>query len=191
MDATVAVPIGWLAFLGLKLMPPSIHFCSPVQRSKSESESFWHVPIRVFPKLFGWVGPRTITGCDVYLDLYRGGACTEKIRLGWGDAPFGAFSPRENVSGGYVWLVPVAWRSEIGDDRKGYFTDTRFIVDRQSSNRFHPIVNNRSKHLFKLRMKNGAFMKESPHFYQVRCPASVSNGHFTVEIVYEGEGTQG
>jgi hypothetical protein len=156
-------------------------FGSPAQRVKSKHETYWHVPIKVADG-----GP--YPECKAYLDLYSGDECVDRIRLCWGDRTFEEPRDFENLVAGRVSLIPVAWRSEEGADRKGYFADARFVRDH--SDRQYPIASNRVKRRFKLRITSGNLIFESPHFYLVRCPEIVSNGHFVVEVEYEGEGSR-
>jgi hypothetical protein len=188
MDPTIAFPAAGVAnWLRLNLMPPRIDFGSPVQRAKSELESFWHVPIKLHPRW--WIGTSSLVNCRAYLDVYEGGHCKERIRLCWGDQTYKEREDYEHLRRGHVSLAPVAWRTELGEDRNGYFADARLVKSDQQE-RVHPISNTRVKYRFRLRIKSETFWAESPHFYQVRCPPISSNGHFIVEIEYEGEGTQ-
>jgi hypothetical protein len=99
-------------------------------------------------------------------------------------------SPREfeMLRKGYVSLVPIAWRSESDLEGFGYFTDTRYVANQEKT---YPIENTRDKYRFKLLVKSGSFANSSPQFYLIRCPSTPSNGHFVLEIEYEGEGTRG
>ena len=190
MDAvTIAVPIGWLATLGIWIMPPRIRFGSPVQRGKAAGESFWHIPIEICPWLFGHIGPAKISPCQIYLDRFVGGQIADKIRLGWGDMHFEEPRLEEMLKSGRPLLVPIAWRSEAGDDRNAYWADLNFVRKSREYNRSIPA--DRQKNKFRLRVKFGRWRRSSPHFYMVRVPSNQSNGHFSVEIEYEGEGTQG
>ena len=102
-----------------------------------------------------------MTGCYVFLDLYKGEQVENSIRLGLGDAMLE--TPQESgvLRKDVVSLVPVAWRTEAGEDPQGYFTDTRFIRDR--AERFNPINADRTKIRFRLRVKVGSFKRTSPH----------------------------
>ncbi len=94
----------------------------------------------------------------------------------------------EMLRSDHVSLIPVAWRSEAGKDRNGYFTDIVFVKDHSKKANSIPCTGD--KYRFKLRVKSGSFSQTSRHFYLTRCINRQSNGHFTVEIEYEGEGTQ-
>ena len=188
MDFSIQMPAGMLVWLGVKLMPPIIHFGSPVQRGKVEAESFWHIPISIKGRFWN-IGPATLPGCRIFVDRYEADSKKEAIRMGWGDMTTEQPRQEELLRKHVVSLVPVAWRAEMGNDRDGYFTDTRFLEDR--GDKYHPISSDRIKHKFKLRIKCGGFSRASPYFYVVRAPKSESNGHFVVEVEYEGEGTTG
>jgi hypothetical protein len=166
---------------------PKIKFGSPAQRAKYDLESFWHIPVK--PDTASRNAPRSYPDCKVFLDRYESGAIKEKLRMCWGDMTFE--SPRDfaELVEGRVTLVPVAWRTESGDDRRGFFADARFAKDRRD--RTSAIPSNHRKYRFRLRVVGRNFEVESPHFYLVRCPKIRSNGHFVVEMEYEGEGTQG
>lgn len=183
----VALPIGPLWAVARWVMPPIIRFGSPVQRSKKETESYWHIPITIERLVWDAIGPAALSGCRVYLDIYEGTSCNNKLRMCWGDAVFGKTTETSGLRRGEVILVPIAWRSE---DRGGpaIFTDQHYLNTQDPQ---HPVKDDRSKYRFKLRVQAGKFQRMSPHFYLIRIPHSASNGQFILEIEYEGAGTQG
>lgn len=130
-DPSFTVPTaGLLSWLVFRLLPPIVEFGSPVQRATNLDESLWHVPVKVFPRLGRRIGPTDIPRCKAYLDLYEGGRCKDKIRLCWGDQTFDELGDYEQLRGRHVSLLPVAWRTEAGNDRNGYFVDVRLIKNR-------------------------------------------------------------
>lgn len=167
-------------------MPPVIDFGSPVQRQKDEAECHYHVPIKIFPRLK--IGPATLGGCWIYMDRYEGDEIIDKIRLCWGDTAFEPVSNATALINGQVALVPIVWRSENNNERRAFITDMRFFDKKE---KYYPLLPDRAKHRFKLRVKCGKFERTSDHFYLIRVPVGTSNGHFTVEIEYEGEGSRG
>ncbi len=188
VDVTVAVPAGPLTWLVSNMCPPIIEFGSPVQRSKNEQESMWHVPIKLRRRIWGKIGPATLSLCRVFLDQYDGDKKTRSIRLCLGDTITFEMPKEETLLTRRVVLVPVAFRSEAGDDLDAYFLDMRYF---QYGIKSWPIPSGHQKHKFKLRVQSQELKdRHSSHFYMVRCPDGKSNGHFTVEIEYEGEGSQ-
>jgi hypothetical protein len=181
------IPVGLLWTLARWAMPPRVEFGSPVQRQKKESTCHYHVPIKLCPRFK--IGPGTMPNCRIFLDRYSGDIVSESIRLCWGDACFSEISERENLYKDEMFLVPIAWREEEKNDGNAYITDTRYF--KNEGEKVHALTPDRSKHRFKLRVKSGKYERASPHFYLLRVPVGVSNGHFTVEIEYEGEGTRG
>ncbi|KKK74665.1 hypothetical protein LCGC14_2881480, partial [marine sediment metagenome] len=69
-----------------------------------------------------------------------------------------------------------------------HIADLNFLRGEAQVNALEP---DGSKHRFRLRVKCGRREWSSPHFYFIRVPEEASNGHFVVEVIYEGEGTQG
>ena len=189
-DVTIAIPAGPLLGFAAWLMPPVAEFGCPVQRGKHDGESFWHIPVQIFPRLWKKIGPATISPCKVYMDRYSGDQKTDSIQLGWGDMHFEDGKAEELLQKGRVVLVPIVWRSELGDDTNAYIADLNFLRDR--SQLVRSIAGDRKKNKFKLRVKSGAsWEKTSAHLYMIRVPDAQSNGQFSVEMEYEGEGTQG
>jgi hypothetical protein len=180
---SLSVPAGPLISLGRWILPPVINFGSPVQRSKNEQESFWHISVTIRPRLFKRIGPAVLFNCQFYLHEYEGNVCINKILLSVGDAAFVNPSLQGNLIAGEVTLVPIAWRSEVEGGGNGYIADTRFFEKKE---RAYPIPPDRKKHFYKLVMGSGKFACESPHFYRLRVPRSPSNGHFVLELDYQG-----
>lgn len=166
-------------------MPTIVVFGSPVQRWKKEGESLWHIPVTIRP----WLkfGPAGIDDCAFYLDEYEKGEIVDKISLAVGDAAFQNVSERVQLVKDRVFLIPVAWRSESDESMNGHITDTRFFG---KGERAYPLSPDRKKRRYRLRVKYGKKKQESPHFYLLRVPKTRSNGHFVLEIEYEGEGRQ-
>ena len=93
-----------------------------------------------------------------------------------------SFVPKE------VLLVPVCRRSELDSERHGaYLADSRLLAGKGLA---YELPADRKKHRFKLRLKSPAGEHSSSHTYIVRVPRKPGNGHFVVEIEYEGEGSQ-
>jgi hypothetical protein len=184
MDTSVSLPAGWLLSIGLKFMPPIVSFGSPVQRSKSESESWWHVPISIRPKFK--IGPNQIPGCRVYVQLFDGDRLRGEFKMHWGDTHFE--TPKEAVTlvAGETVLVPITWRTENNDDRNAYLTDAEYFTSGHPKRVCPP---DRAKRKFKLVLKSGTRRFESPHAYLIRVPGSRSNGNFLLEVEYEGSGS--
>lgn len=168
-------------------MPPIINFGSPVQRSKNEKESLWQVPVVIYPRILRKIGPATLPGCFFYLDAYEGDKCTNRILLSVGDVAFSNPTPLGNLIAGEVALVPIAWRSEEIGEKCGFIADRRFFEKKE---RAYPLPPDRKKRRYRLRVKSGRWERQSPHFYLLRVPESASNGHFVLEIEYEGAGSQ-
>ena len=166
-------------------MPPVVVFGSPVQRSKEEAESLWHIPATLHRSYR--VGPTTLDDCAFYLDEYEGNECVISMPLMVGDVSFTSLQERVQLVTDRVFLVPVAWRSEKDGDMCGYITDTRYFIHKK---RFHLLSPDRKKHRYRLRVKYGNQSQISPHFYLLRVPTISSNGHFVLEIEYEGEGSR-
>lgn len=169
-------------------MPPVIDFGSPVQRQKDEADCHYHIPIKIYPCLLKKIGPATLGGCWVFMDRYNGSNLIDRIRLCWGDAAFESTREEVALRKEHVVLVPIVFRSEKDNERRAFITDSRYFLKNE---RPYPLDANRSKHRFKLRVKSGGFESTSPNFYIIRVPVGRSNGHFTVEIEYEGEGSVG
>lgn len=169
-------------------MPPIVEFGSPVQRAKTRGQSFWHVPIKIYPRVFKRVGPATLSHCRVYLDLYRGDDIANKIRLGFGDMYTDQPKKEETLQAGRPLLIPVVSRSEDSNDGRATIADLAFHNSEGTPNL---VENDRKKNKFRLRVKSGKDEWVSPHFYIIRVPIEPSNGQFSVEIEFEGEGTQG
>ena len=130
-------------------------FGSPVQRSKNEAESFWHVPVTLRRR---WkIGPGDLPGCIAYLDSYEKDSVAVRIRLCWNGAVFSKAGERGNLTIHETLLVPIAWRQE-GDDLNGYITDTRHILKNESP---YPVPSDRKKLRFKLRVKSGKIEQAS------------------------------
>lgn len=173
------------------LSPPLVSFGSPVQRSKDETQSFWHVPISL-KRLFGIdhpirvrLGSGQLPNCRAYCDIYDGDRIRESIRLMWGDAVFSKAGETATLLVGETLLVPVAWRRE--GDANAYICDTRYLL---KDEKHHPIAGDRKKLRFKLRVQSRSWANRSQHFYNIRVPTVSSNGHFVCEIEYDGEGTR-
>jgi hypothetical protein len=181
---SVAVPAGAIMSAFRFILPPRVHFGSPVQRSKDQNICYWHIPISLQRCLK--IGPGELPHCHVYLDRLDGDRITEKIKLHWGDAWFGVTGESATLTT-QVLLVPICWRSNADNNRIAYIADGRFISDREKA---YPLQPDRKKHRFRLRIKSGKKSNISLHVYQVRVPDVTDNGHFTVEIEYEGEGSQ-
>src|SRR5688572_22299365 len=123
---TMAIPVGFALAVARRVMPPVVKFGSPVQRSKKENESLWHIPVTI--QLSYKVGPTSLGDCAFYLDKYEGRGRVDKIALMVGDAAFTSVSERAHLVIDRVFLVPIAWRSEESDgDMNGYITDTRYF----------------------------------------------------------------
>jgi hypothetical protein len=157
VDTTLQIPLGLLASAGLKVMPPVVEFGCPVQRAKNEGEAWWHVPVKIYPFIFKFIGPATVANCQAFLDLYRGDTVENSIRLAWGDMMLESPREFEMLRKGHVSLIPIAWRSENDSDKNGYFTDTRFIAHNREKS--YPIKNDRDKYRFRLRVKSGSFVR--------------------------------
>lgn len=180
---SISVPAGLLISIGRKILPPVINFGSPVQRSKKERESFWHIPVMIQPRLFKTIGPATLYNCEFYLHEYDETTRRDGIRLYVGDWGFEQPGTVGNLTAGKVLLVPVAWRSEEQGEGNGYIADSRFFV---KDERAYPILPDRKIHRYKIVLYSGKFTRESPHFYRLRVPQSRSNGHFVLELEYRG-----
>lgn len=184
---SVSIPLGWLSSIWLRLMPAIVEFGSPANRcgANYEHQAHWHIPITLLRRM---TRPRIVTGCKVFADIYENDQKSQSIPLVWGDMMFfDKPAPQATLRWHEVEMVPIAWRSEQGGDANGYFTDATFFKDQRELN--HSISCDRAWYRFKLRVQSGRFKSESPHFYRVHCPRARSNGQFTVEIEYEGEGT--
>lgn len=124
--ATVSVPAGVLMSLCQKILPPVVVFGSPVQREKNEANSYWHIPVQIKRR---WkIGPSTLPRCQAFLDRYQGDSPVDKIRMAWGDKVFGNTVETVTLVVGEVLLVPIACRSEEGDDRRGYISSLSYIL---------------------------------------------------------------
>jgi hypothetical protein len=180
---TLSIPAQWL----LKLMPPVIQFGSPVQRSKAENQGWWHVPVTVMPR---WrIGPAILPNASAFLDLYEGETRTRRLNMKWGDAAFQVsekFRDFVALERGRVFLVPVALRREAPDALQAYITDRGFFRGPETTTSLPP---DRRKRRFKLGVQHGNRRVLSDHFYIVRVPRGQSNSNFTVEMEYEGAGT--
>jgi hypothetical protein len=167
-------------------MPPVIRFHSPAQRSKDEAISFWHIPISIERRFK--IGPGILPGCRVYLDRFEGGIVSNRILLQWGDACFGGqVGERATLTVHEILLVPICRRSENDESGEAYIADSRLLSNTESA---YPLQPDRRKNRFKLRIKSGKKEFVSPYTYLIRVPKKKGNGHFVVEIEYEGEGSQ-
>lgn len=165
------------------ILPPRLVFGSPVQRSKDEAISFWHIPIAIKSRLP--FAPSSMANCKLYFDRIEDKMVVDRIRLLWGDAVFARLGEVANFSPHDILLAPIVMRKE-GNDNRGYIVDRRHLEGRQQP---YPIEPDRHKVIFRLRIKVGKKEIVSPHNYIIRVPNGTSNGHFTCEIEYEGEGT--
>lgn len=188
LDITVPIPLGPTVAFVVRLMPPHVEFGCPVQRAKTADESYWHIPVKIFPRIFKRIGFATLSPCRVYMDLYSGGAIKNKIQLGWGDMYFEDPRREEVLQKDRTLLIPIVWRSGRKEDTNAYIADLPLLRDGSSEN---AIPGDRQKHKFKLRVKRGPQEWVSPHLYFIRVPKEPGNGQFGVEIEFEGEGTQG
>jgi hypothetical protein len=165
-------------------MPPIVEFGSPVQRAKSnEKESFWHIPVTIYPRLWKKFGPATLYNCAFYLEEYDGDAPRERIRLYVGDWAFENPVEIGHLEEGKVLLIPVVWRSEEKGEGNAYIADSRFFVKNEFA---YPVPPDRKIHRYRLSVVSGKFTSESSHFYRLRIPQSSSNGHFVLELEYKG-----
>lgn len=185
MDVTL--PLGPLAGLFRKMLPPTIEFGAAVQRARTSQESFLHIPVWVHPLLLRTIGPATLPFCRAHLDLYSGDTVVRTLPLCWSDMQNAEPPQHEIILRRYqAFLLPIAWRSENEEGGVGYFADARFLRDEKT--RLNPITD---KSRFRLRVVSGSSTWKSPHFYLARCPgAGASNGLFGVEIEFEGEGSR-
>jgi hypothetical protein len=168
-----------------KSLPPIVVFGSPVQRAKEEDESYWHIPVTLRRR--GRIGPGKLAHCRVFLDEYQQGRVVHKIQMAWGDAVFKSTAEYATLTTDEVLLVPIAFRTETGNDRSGYIASLKYTIHKDSE---RVLQNDRKKFRFKLRVLNGKKTIMSPRVYQLRIPKGKSNGQFCCEIEYEGEGTQ-
>lgn len=184
MEYTVSVPVGLVLRTLWAVMPPWIEFGSPVQRARSdnEAESFWHVPVRVWPMLFKRMGPGEIYGCRAFLEFDG-----KEIPLYWGDWKFGKCYAAASLTKGVPEMIPVIYRSEADKDRNAYIADSRF---HEQGTRHYPVLPDREKHLCRLIIRRGTKRYASPHRYVIRVPKGRGNGHFTMEIEYDRKETQ-
>lgn len=133
-EPSVALPLMGLFRL---LLPPVFVFGSPVQRSKNETCSYWHVPIGIRRRFK--IGPGVFPRAGVFLDRYEGRTVVERIKLSWGDAVFSDTGDTATLmSDEGPILVPVAIRHE-GDDRNGYLVDIRHVRGREKPYPIPPI----------------------------------------------------
>jgi hypothetical protein len=163
-----------------------VHFGAPVQRSKEGPISHWSVPIKIDERKIKEPSPTKIYPCELYLDGYQDGKSkkgAEGIRLWVGDVGLGGVTERTDLAAGSLHLVPIAWRSEEGDDKNGYITDGRFF--RGVKPYEYPVWPNREKQRYHLRVKSAFFNCVSPHCYFLRVPTSSSNGHFVLEMEHK------
>lgn len=171
-------------------IPPMITFGGPSQRAKANEpgHSFWHLSVSMRPMTFRFVGKHRLEECEIFMDLYDGNRITDKIQLMFGDAysekPIDAIA----MTYGKSVFVPIAFRSEQGNDQNAYVATKRYF---NKGIKDKPLSPDRTKNLFRLRLKSRCFTKVSPHFYLIRVPNERSNAQFSVEQVIFGEGTQG
>ena len=177
------MPLGMLAGLRRKLMPPIIKFGSPAQRAKVQRELFWHVPVTLHPR---WrIGPAEVPLCNVLLDIYEDGRRRNSLQMSWGDMLFVDPQCLEHLRANHVSLVPHCWR----DRENERSVLRRCAVFAKATRACRPDTGGRQDR-FRIRVKSGSFVRQSPHYYLVRSPpAGSTNGLFTLEIEYEGEGT--
>jgi len=183
---SVAVPAGALWWVACKMLPPKIEFGCPVQRGQIATESFWHVPVRVIPCLWGKIGPATVGPCRIYMDVYKGNQIEDSVELGWGDYQLQNIQSSAVLRRGEPILVPLVFRAESGNDLSAYIADIKFHKDHESKT--HPIEAGTNKRRFRLRVKWATNKRISGHFYMIRVPKTQSNSLFSVEVEYEGEG---
>ena len=82
--------------------------------------------------------------------------------------------------------MPVALRREDPDALEGYITDRGYFKGPETATSLPP---DRRKWRFKIGVQRGTGRVLSEHFYIVRVPRGPTNSNFTVEIEYEGAGT--
>jgi hypothetical protein len=107
--------------------------------------------------------------------------------MAWGDQLHGKHAEVTGLRHGDVALVPIARRREDGDGAPAILAD---LINLNKQTERKKFTADRTKHRFRLRVKARTFERASG-FYHLRVPRGKSNGHFTVEMEYEGAGTQG
>jgi hypothetical protein len=186
VDISVQIPAGVVMGLYRHFLPPIVVFGSPVQRCKNETESWWHIPVTLRRK-WGIGAPSLPSGCQVYLDRHSDeGGFNEAIRMRWGDAIFSETGDTATLVVGEPLLVPIVFRQE-NNEGKAYITDARYLLGKDKP---YPLAPDRKKIRFRLRVKVRGETFACSHPYIVRVPRVSSNGHFTCEVEYEGEGSR-
>jgi hypothetical protein len=180
----------WVKYPGQALtrvknnMKPKVIFGCPIQGEKDPKESWWLVPVTLKRRP---LSGKKLEDARVYARLFDpDNPGTGAIELLWRDIDRITTSTRSTLRVGDVRFIPVVWRRE-GADQGAYITDVEF-VNSNKQKKMVAVTPRPGQVKIILFVKSGDYSdKSSP--YIIRNHAMESNGHFALEVQYEGLGT--
>ena len=184
MGVGVSLPAVWIvgpARKAWRAMSPRPEFLPPQQRAgvhDTPTLSYWHVPISLKRPL---LGKKKFERCTIWLiRLWGENAPGEGIALRW-QSRDGPSVSRETLVYGETIPVPIARRDEA-ETNPAVITNENYLNSRGKDIKW-PLTTGRYE--FWLEVRAGHKRWRSPHRYVLKVPPdSVSNGHFTLAILY-------
>ena len=158
------------------LKPPPVIFGSPRQMATEPDLSWWHIPVFIQPTA---LQKKSLEDCTVQLVPYDGGGAALDMR--WRTKDAGAPVKKATLEEDRVYLIPIAARKEAGK-RLAILTNETFLAEKKAKWTMPP-----GKSKWTVRVSNEDGKWESEHSYVLFVPpADRGNGHFILEVRYEG-----
>lgn len=158
------------------LKPPPVIFGSPRQLALEPDTSWWYVPVFIKPQT---MHRKSLANCRVVLISLEGG--NSALNMRWVRANARNSVPDITLEDGQLYFVPFAARKESAANRIAVITNEGFIIRKKVAMQMRA-----GRSQWVLRVENADGNWESG-VYELVVPApDRGNGHFTLEMRYDG-----